>query len=183
MYIVRSIFLISIYFAINSSTLEAEQGLSLSVEEAIQMGLKNNRHHQIASLEIERARSKMRWAGMLSNPDLRISASDDFAGLDEGENELEITFSQKFPVTSRLREEKNLRKVEVWLAEAELAENRRKLAHEIHTLCVTILDDEVEARAHERLIQLNKEIVESLQRRARQGEVSPLEINQMKLRG
>ena len=168
---------------LNGASLLAGETLSLSPDQVIEMALEKNRDLQIAGLEIERAKSRARWSGRLANPEFGISGNDDFVGLDEGESQIQLAFSQKFPLTSRLKDEKTVRKVEVLLAETELAESRRTLAYEVHVIVVKLLTGEIEGQSHKRLIDLNKEIADSLQTRAEAGEASSLDVTQMRLNG
>jgi len=161
----------------------AGESLSLSLEQVIEVALEKNRDLQIATLEIERAKSRLRWSGRLSNPELEITGSSDFVGLDDGESVYELAFVQKFPVTSKLKDEKNVRRVQLLLAQTEMAENRRTLAHEVHALAVELLAGGITRTAQERLINLNKEISDSLHARAQVGEASKLDVIQMRLNG
>lgn len=163
--------------------LMAEKPVSLSPEQLIQLALEKNRDLHIAALEIERAKSRSRWAGRLSNPQLQVSSSGDFAGLDEGESSQSLAFVQNFPVTSRLKDEKNVRRVQVLLAQTELAENRRALAYQVHALAVEWLAAKKTRAAQGRLIELNKEITDFLHDRAQVGEASKLDVTQMRLNG
>ncbi len=168
---------------LNAANLAAGETLSLSLEQVIELALEKNRDLHIASLEIERAKSRSRWSGRLDNPGLEISGANDFIGLDEGEAVLELAFVQKFPLTSRLKDEKKVRAVQVLLAQTELAENRRVLAYEVHNLAVKLLAGKITRAGQERLINLNKEISDSLHKRAQMGEASKLDVTQMRLNG
>lgn len=154
-----------------------------TVDALIERAYANNRDLRLATIEIERAKNRLRWSGRLPNPELEISATDDGPGLDEGEAVYEVAFAQRFPVTSRLRAEKAVRRVEVLLAATEIAERKRDLAHEIETLAVELAATRAEADLQSRLAQLNREVVAFLEERARLGEVSSLEVTQAELTG
>ena len=97
-------------------------------DEAIRMAFANHPDLKVAAIQIDRAASRLRWSGRLENPELELSVSDDGVGLDEGEGNYSVAFAQRFPLTARLRNEKGLRRHQVILAEAEIAERRRELA-------------------------------------------------------
>ncbi|MCF6313388.1 MAG: TolC family protein [Verrucomicrobiales bacterium] len=180
----RNLFtLVIILNSLPAASSMAAGSVSLPLEGLIQTALEKNRDLQIAALEIKRAKSRARWSGRLSNPQLQISTSNDFAGLNEGESSQNLAFVQKFPVTSRLKQEKNVRRVELLLAEAELAENRRALAYQIHGLAVKLLAAKNTRAAQSRLIGLNKKITDFLHGRAQVGEASKLDVTQMRLNG
>ncbi len=175
--------LIVTFCFLNTTGRPAEGASVLSLDQVIRKALANNRNLRIAALEIERTKSRHRWSGRLSNPQLQVAGSSDFAGLDEDEAVFEIAFSQQFPLTSRLRDERAVRRVQVILAETELAENRRLLGYETHKLAVEFLAAKTTKAAQNRLIQLNKEIVDFLQKQVGVGEASRLDVTQTQLNG
>ncbi|MCC6952536.1 MAG: TolC family protein, partial [Deltaproteobacteria bacterium] len=119
--------------------LHADDPVALSRNKAISLAFSNNRDLKIATLEIERAKTRVRWSGRLENPELELRVNDDGVGLDEGEGNYEVAFSQRFPLTAKLKRETGLRKYQVILAEAEIAERRRELAGEVDRSVVELL--------------------------------------------
>lgn len=161
----------------------AEESELLSTGQAIRLAFEKNRELRIADLEIERAAIRLRWSGRLSNPELEISALGDGIGRNEGESGYEVAFSQSFPLTSRLRDEKNLRQSQVLLAEAEIAERRRQLAAKIDHAIIELLNTRRKSELQGGLDELNSEITTFLKDRAEVGEASPLEAIQSELNG
>lgn len=166
-----------------SSSLEAADVRSLSRSEAIALSLANNRELGIAALEIERAAASFRWAGRLANPQLEVSRSGDAIGLDDGERNYAVAFSQRFPITSRLKKEKRLKKYEVLLAEAEIADRRREIAGEVDLAIVDLLATRKQIELQCKLLMLNREIVNFLKQQQKRGEVSSLDVMQATLTG
>jgi len=156
---------------------------AVSRDEAIRRAFGNSPELKIAALEIKRASSRLRWSGRLENPELELSASDDGVGLDEGEGNYEVAFSQQFPLTSKLKKEKGLRHYQVLLAEAEIAERRRELAAEVDRAMVELLGTREKIRLARKGIALNKEIIDFLQEQSKLGEVSKLDVLQANLNG
>jgi len=156
---------------------------ALDRNQAIRLAFENNRELAVAGLEIDRAKSRLRWAGRLDNPELEVSARDDGLGLDEGDGGVEVALSQRFPLTARLRREEGLRRDQVLLAEAELAEHRRHLADRVDRAWVELLATRERIRLERRLLELNEEIVAFLEKSSEQGESSPLDVSQAKLTG
>lgn len=165
------------------ATAPADDPVRLTANEAIRRGLESNPELRIAAFEIARSKSRARWSGRLANPEFEFSASNDFAGLDEDEAVYEIAFAQKFPITSRLKDEREVRRVQILLAEAEFAEQKRQLAYEIDQLATELLGLQAKAGRQQLLAELNEEIVTFLKDRAAAGEVSSLEVNQAMLEG
>jgi len=163
--------------------LHADNPVALSRNKAISLAFANNRDLKIATLEIERAKTRVRWSGRLENPELELNASDDGVGLDEGESNYNVAFSQRFPLTSKLKKEKGLRHYQVILAEAEIAERRRELAGEVDRALVELLGTREKMRIGREGLALNKEIVTFLEEQAKRAEVSKLDVMQANLNG
>ncbi|MEQ1840169.1 MAG: TolC family protein, partial [Verrucomicrobiales bacterium] len=158
--------------------IRAEDAVSLARDKAISLAFANHRELKIAALEIKRASSRVQWSGRLENPELELSASDDGVGLDEGEGNYEIAFSQRFPLTAKLKKETSLRRYQVILAEAEIAERRREIAGEVDRAVVELLATREKILLGREGITLNKEIVTFLEKKAKLGEASKLDVIQ-----
>lgn len=161
----------------------ADDAVTLSREKAIALAFANQRDLKVAALEINRAASRVQWAGRLENPELELGASADGVGLDEGERTYEVAFSQRFPLTSKLKKEKGLRTWQVVLAEAEVVEQRRQLAGEIDRAVVELLATREKIRLGREGAALNKEIIQSLEGKVTLGEASKLDLMQANLSG
>lgn len=155
----------------------------LSLDEAIREAYANNRNLEIATLEIERAKSRLRWSGRLENPELEINATSDEPGNDENEGSFEVGFTQAFPITSRLKRERHLRHHQVILAEAEIAERRRELAGEVDLALTELAATRRRTEVAASLVELNREISAFLDEQTKQGVVSSLDAMQAKLAG
>lgn len=153
----------------------------LTRDEAVRLAYRENREIGIATLEIERARVRARWSGRLENPELEVSASGDGFGNDEDEGVFEVAFAQKFPVTSRLREERHLHRHQVVLAEAEIAEKRRQLAGEVDLALVGLIIARDRIAVARELVDLNRKMLDFLETQAKEGLVSSLDVVQARL--
>lgn len=165
------------------STTNGAEPLVVTRVGAVETAFANNRELRIAELETDRAKATLRWSGRLDNPELELNYSDDGIGLDENEGVLEVAFSQRFPITSRLKDEKRLRGFQVVLAEAEIAERRRELAGEVDLAVVELMATRAVATRQRKLGVLNQEIVTFLGEQTAQGQVSRLDLTQAKLTG
>lgn len=154
---------------------------SLAPSEAIAIALKNNPDLKVAELEIARAKSRARWSGRLDNPELEVTAADDAIGLGDDERSLEVAFSQSFPLTSRLRDETSVRRAQVLLAEAEIAERRRQLAYQVDQASTMLMVSRAKLSVSQKLVQLNTEIVDFMRPLVEKGEASPLDVTQVEL--
>ncbi|NNE91242.1 MAG: TolC family protein [Verrucomicrobiales bacterium] len=152
-------------------------------EGAIQLAFQNNRELALARVAVARAKSRLKWSGRLRNPELELSQTDDSIGLDDGEGTFEVAFSQAFPLTSRLKDEREVRRSQVLLAEAEIAENRRRLAYEVDEAMTKLLATRQKLALTGELVELNEEIVAFLKAGAEVAEISPLDVTQARLAG
>lgn len=157
--------------------------LTLTEHEAIAMALKNNPDLAVAEFEIQRTKNRLRWSGRLDNPQLEISGADDVIGNRENERNLEVAFSQRYPLTSRLRDEKNVRRTQVLIAEAEIAEQRRQLAYRVDQASAELLATRARQFVVNKLAALNAEIVASIEPFVARGEISSLDVAQTQLTG
>ncbi len=155
----------------------------LTRDGAIQQGIRHNPELAVARLEIDRAKSRLRWAGRLENPELELSGSTDQLGLNDDESVIEIAFSQRFPITSRLRREKEVRRYDVELAEIEFQVRQRQLAFEVDKAWIELQSMESAVALRREMLGLNREISTFLAERAKLGEVSSLDASQALLSG
>jgi cobalt-zinc-cadmium efflux system outer membrane protein len=156
---------------------------SLSRDGAIQSAFSNNREISIAALEIKRALSKLKWSGRLDNPELEIEATSDEPGNDEDEGSFTVGFTQNFPLTAKLKHERNLRHYQVILAEAEIAERRRELSGKVDAAIVELMTTRAKIEVSNQLVALNKKMVDFLKTQVEQGVVSSLDVMQATLSG
>lgn len=131
-----------------------------------------------AQLQIEEAKARVEQSGLLSNPVLSTGFEQDpkFRELGGG-----LGFSQAFPVTGRLRLEKDVTRAEVAVAEAEVADVERRLAGEARRLTVQYLALQKQKELRSRQLQLAKELADYTDRVAAKGEGSPLDAAQARL--
>lgn len=155
----------------------------LGREDAIVQALRKNPDLRVAALEIEVAHARLRWAGLLPNPELEITASDDFPGEAAGERTLEIGFTQRFPAASALRNARQLRRQQVQIAGFEYASHQRRLAHEVDTAWIELAMASRSTTLLRDLLELNRGITAFLEKREAVGETSRIEVAQARLKG
>ncbi len=167
-------------FTATATCQQIPEGL-LDVDTAILRAFEANKDLAIAELEIKRAKSRLRWSGRLSNPSLGISARSDHFGIDEGERAMEFSFTQRFPITSRLRIEKSLRNKQVILAEAETAEHRRNLAADIAGVILDLTATHYHEEHQREHAALKTSMSKNLRDLVDRGEASELELAQIQI--
>jgi cobalt-zinc-cadmium efflux system outer membrane protein len=131
-----------------------------------------------ARLRIREAVARGNQTGRLPNPDFETSFEHNPSFR---ERKLEIGFSQRFPVTERLRLEKDLSATELKSAEAEVREVERRLAAEARGIIVKILANRQRRELLRAQSELSKEFAGFLAETAAKGEGSVLDAGQAKL--
>jgi outer membrane protein TolC len=132
--------------------------LDLTMDGAVQTALTGNRSLSAARLEIEKARARLLQAGRLPNPDFEFSGLSDFTSNRNGEGAISVGFSQTFPLTSRLRTAREVRRVEVAQALREIRNQERLLIAQVQELYVRAqaarLREEAAMRARQSSVNL-----------------------------
>ncbi len=153
----------------------------LTADEAVREALARNLDLEAARLTIEVARGRRLQAGRLSNPELELAYTDDFAFAAEGERTSSISFSQRFPITARLAREREVAGKEVEIAEAEVREFVRELVAEVQGAFYRV-------RALDERLLVNRELVASVRRveettraRLRAAEASSAEVSLLRI--
>jgi cobalt-zinc-cadmium efflux system outer membrane protein len=131
-----------------------------------------------ARLSVREAAGRLRQSGRLANPDLESSVE---RHPDSREGKVEIGLSQRFPVTSRLRLEREVSLVEFKSSEAEVREVERQLIGQARETLVKVMA----ARERRELLREQSAVAtrfaEFLSEVAAKGEGSPLDASQAKL--
>ena len=131
-----------------------------------------------ARLQIQEAAARGKQSGRLPNPNFE-TAFEHNSSFEE--RKLEVGFTQRFPITHRLRHEKTLSAIELRAAEAEVREIERQLTAEARETCVKLLAN----RQRHNLLQsesaLMRQFANTLAESAQQGEASALDAGQAKL--
>jgi len=131
-----------------------------------------------ARLRIQEAVGRMNQSGRHANPQLETAfeSNSDFR-----EGRLEIGFAQRFPVTGRLRLEKELSATAVQAAEAEVREVERRLAASAREAVVKVLATRQRRELLTQQVALSNEFAAFLAEIASKGEGSVVDAGQAKL--
>jgi cobalt-zinc-cadmium efflux system outer membrane protein len=131
-----------------------------------------------ARLRIQEALGRMNQAGRLKNPEFE-SGFEQNSRFREGR--VEIGISQRFPVTSRLKLEKDVSLTELKAAEAEVRDIERKLTGQAREIVVKILANRKRRELLREQSKVSGEFALFLSEIAAKGEGSPLDAGQAKL--
>lgn len=156
----------------------ASRAERFTLDSAVTHAINNNPELAAARLSVNEAKARLLHAGRLSNPDLESELRPNLGGR---EFSIGVGFVQKFPLTDRLRLEKQISQSGVLQAEAEVAAAERTLATAIRALGVRMLALHDERLLKESMVSNSQELASSAARIAAVGEGSSLEAAQFEL--
>jgi cobalt-zinc-cadmium efflux system outer membrane protein len=170
---------ISKYFLISiillAQGIRAEPSLVLTLDSLANRIHRQNPDLAAARVRIQEALGRVKQAGRLANPELQFSAEHNNSF---NEGRVELGFSQRFPVTDRLRREKSLSLTNVTIAETEVLEFERQLVAQARTALFEVLAIRERRSLLKAQVKLNDELVETIRQAAARGEGSLLEAGQ-----
>lgn len=149
----------------------------LTLPDAIAAALRDNKDLQAARFATAQARARLVQAGVLPNPHLELANKNDALFKNEGEFTSSVGFTQQFPVAGRIARQKDVARVDIDLAGAEIKEAEWKLAGEVATSFYGILVLSQQVRARDRLIDFDQKLVDAARRRFQAAEVSQIDVN------
>lgn len=147
------------------------------LEELTRIAIENNKDLKAAKYIIGQAQARLIQAGLWSNPSLVLSDIDDKLITNEGEYTKSAGFSQAFPVSGRIGKQKKLARVDIALAIAEINNAKRLLRGQVASSYFNLLITEKRLEQVQRLLTLDKELIDVTQNRYKAAEVSELDAN------
>ena len=163
---------LSLYF-------DPQQGTSAS--DLVRRALSSNGELAAARLEIERARARLRQAGLRPNPALDFEQTTGRLTGSAGESETSVGLSLPLEVGGQRRRRVDLARAELEAAEAEVADRGRRLAAEVLGLHAEALATLRELEITEGLTDLDLKTVAVVQTRVEEGESAPIELNLLRV--
>jgi cobalt-zinc-cadmium efflux system outer membrane protein len=154
---------------------------AVAIDTAIREALEGNRDLRTAYFAIDQARARLLQAGLWPNPSLALSGAHDFAFANEGEYTASVGFEQRFPVAGRIGRARDLARVDVALALAEVRDATRRLIGEVQTAFYDLLVVRAQAVVRDELIAIDRRLVAVSEARAKLAEVSALDVNTARL--
>ena len=153
----------------------------MTLPQAIDIAVQSNKDLQAARYAVQQARARLLQAGLPSNPRLDIAARNDLLFGNKGEYTASVGISQQFPVAGRIARQKEVARVDVALALAEIRQAELKLAGDVTSgfFRVLALNRQIEIR--ERLIDADQKLVLGTRNRFKAAEVSELDVNAAQL--
>jgi cobalt-zinc-cadmium efflux system outer membrane protein len=153
-------------------------GVALSLDEAAAYALRHNPTLMAARWRIEEARGRWQQSGRLANPELEL----EYARMTrDQENTFGVSLIQRFPLSARLRHEKEVSRAELAAAEAEVRDGERKLVAEVRTLAVKIMASRGQRELRARQEENSQELSTFLLKRVEMGEAAAVDATQVDL--
>ena len=160
---------------------QAANAVGMTRLQAIDIAVQSNKDLQAARYTVEQARARLLQAGLPPNPRLDIAARNDLIFGNQGEYATSIGISQQFSVVGRIAHQKEVARVDVALALAEIRQAELKLAGDVTSRFYRILALNRQIEVRERLMDVDQKLVLGTRNRFKAAEVSELDVNTAQL--
>ena len=151
---------------------------SLSLSSIHTRVTQNNPHLRAAKLKLTEIRGKIIQSGRPDNPSLEIGIGKSIPGSEGG---MEVSFSQRFPITNRLFLEKRVTKQELLIVKEELKIAEQSLTSAAQLLAVEALTLRDQRSHINKQISALNTLATFIEDAAKRGELSPLDATQTRL--
>ena len=152
-----------------------------SSADLIRRALVSNRELSAARLEINRARARLRQAGLRPNPILEFEQTTGRLTGSTGERETTVGVALPVELGGKRERRMELAQVELEAAEAEAADRERRLTSEVYGAYAEALTALRELAITEDLNNLDLQTTRFVQARVNEGETAPLELNLLRV--
>ncbi len=152
-----------------------------SSDDLVRHALSANGELAAARLEIERARARLRQAGLRPNPTIEFEQTTGSLTGAKGESETSIGVSLPLGLSGQRRRRIELADAELEATEAEIADRERRLAVEVRALYAQALAALRELDITENLNNLDVQTIRFVQARVNEGETAPIELNLLRV--
>ena len=167
--------------ALSGALNQTANAAGMTLPKTIDIAVQNNKDLQTVRYTVEQARARLLQAGLPPNPRLDIAARNDTIFKNQGEYVAGIGISQQFSVADRIGHQKDVARVDVALALAEINQVEIKLAGDVTSRFYSLLALNRQIEARERLIDVDQKLVLVTRNRFKAAEVSELDVNTAQL--
>jgi len=151
------------------------QGLSSG--DLVRRALTSNGELAAARIEIERARGRLRQAGLRPNPTLEVEQTTGRFTGSADERETSVGVAVPIELGAKRKRRAELAKAELEAVEAEVADRERRLILEVMTVYADALSALRELETTEHINEVDLQTTRFVQARVNEGESAPLELN------
>jgi len=152
-----------------------------SANEIVRRALAANGELAAARMEIERARARLRQAGLRPNPTVDVEQSAGRFTGSSGESEVSVGLAVPIELGGKRRRRIELARAQLEASEAEVADRERRLTNEVRALYAEALAAIRELSTLEELNDLDLQTTRFVQARVNEGETAPIELNQLRV--
>ena len=152
-----------------------------SANEIVRRALAANGELAAARMEIERARARLRQAGLRPNPTIDVEQSTGRFTGSPGEGEVSVGVAVPIELGGKRSRRIELARAELEASEAEVADRERRLTNEVRALYAEALAAIRELSTLEELNDLDLQTTRFVQARVNEGETAPIELNQLRV--
>lgn len=152
-----------------------------SSNELVRRALASNGEIAAARLDIERARARLRQAGLRPNPTIDFEQTTGRLTGSPGERATSIGFALPIELGGKRQRRVDLAQAELEASEAEIANRERQLASEIRAVYAEALASLRELEITENLNNIDLQTTRFVQARVNEGESAPIELNLLRV--
>ncbi len=147
----------------------------------VRRALTTNGELTAARLDIERARARLRQAGLRPNPTIDFEQTTGRFTGSAGEVETSIGVAVPLEMGGKRRRRSELAQAEFEAAEAEIADRERRLANDVRATYAEALASLRELEITQNLNEIDVQTTRFVQARVNEGESAPLELNLLRV--
>ncbi len=153
----------------------------VSSDDLVRRALVSNGELAATRIEIERARARLRQAGLRPNPTLDFEQTTGrFTGA-AGESEISVGLALPLELGGKRRRRIELAQAEFQAVQAEITDRERRLTNEVRVMYVEALASIRELGTLEELNNLDLQTTRFVQARVNEGDTAPIELNQLRV--
>ena len=145
----------------------------ISMENAVSQALSNNVELAAARLTIAQAEARVQQAGRPGNPEFETEFAPNLNGHERG---WRVGLSQKFPLTGRLKFEKQISQSHLQLAQAELEDFERRLCFQVRTTFINLVSAKELLRLNAQQIEMLSGLASNSEQAAKAGEGAEVDV-------
>ena len=151
------------------------------LEQLIRIAIADNKDLQAARFAEQQARARLIQAGLRPNPRVDITNSNDVMFGNNGEYSAGVGVSQPFPLAHRLVRQQDVARVDIDRVTAEIQDAERRLAGDVASVYYRVIILTRQASARDRLLDIDRHLVDVSRRRFSAAEVSEIDVNAAQL--
>ncbi|MFB3147887.1 MAG: TolC family protein [Thermodesulfobacteriota bacterium] len=150
---------------------------TLTIDQAVDIAIRENRDLIAARIQIEEARGRLKQAGLYPNPELESDFGIDTIFANDGERSFSIGINQPIPLSGRIGAQKKVASVDIKRTHADLTNIQRILARDVRLSFIELLTIEKQLKLQETLINLNSELLKGIDMGIKEGLASQQDLN------